>query len=517
MMIRMHPHSNLWRRKSAQLVAILFLGLCVSPAANALRAQCLESEDPLDECIKRAAAAIVDVDDGNVDKLSAFRPEIILYAVIRALTPEQPALGERGQVAAAFMGETARTDKQIGASTNSAGSTTLVENPGLPLFLAYALENGAIQQEVSGTTVTLSGSLYGLMLLASREEDTAKNFERFSLWRRLSTSVTFNLEDTESTSLGDLKLKQVSEYAFRVRILGDRSTRSSRFTKMWRKRVQPHELVYLTNLTGEMQALLNAKQDFLREMMEVFDALKNRVRGFEKQGDAALPRVKELIEDTVRTSIIEPIQRGEISLSEDEKKLIRERAGSALEQARQALARAGLEMDKLLEEFNHTSLLTFAYTNHRRTDLSDYSEFKLLFERPIRLDPLAFDFVSNAGISLYNNPDPARNQSRVRDFHVSISFEGTAKSPFRRADSNDLSKVTYSFSGRYQKMKETRFDIGIAQFKVELPITMGLSLPFSVTYANRTEFNDEDEVRGNFGLSFDLDKLYALTRNILKQ
>ena len=48
---------------------------------------------------------------------------------------------------------------------------------------------------------------------------------------------------------------------------------------------------------------------------------------------------------------------------------------------------------------------------------------------------------------------------------------------------------------------------------MDLPIASGFRVPFSITYASRTELIDESEVRGNFGISLDFDQLYALARS----
>jgi hypothetical protein len=37
----------------------------------------------------------------------------------------------------------------------------------------------------------------------------------------------------------------------------------------------------------------------------------------------------------------------------------------------------------------------------------------------------------------------------------------------------------------------------------------GVSIPLSLTVANRSEFNTEGEVRGAVGLTFDFDSLFA--------
>jgi hypothetical protein len=53
-------------------------------------------------------------------------------------------------------------------------------------------------------------------------------------------------------------------------------------------------------------------------------------------------------------------------------------------------------------------------------------------------------------------------------------------------------------------------DIALGNVKLEIPISSGISFPLSVSFANAAEQVKETYVRGNFGISFDLDKLAAL-------
>src|SRR5437016_1004875 len=50
--------------------------------------------------------------------------------------------------------EEARVDKQVGGSDQNSGSTTVVRKGSVPSVLGFAVENGAIKQSVTGTTVT---------------------------------------------------------------------------------------------------------------------------------------------------------------------------------------------------------------------------------------------------------------------------------------------------------------------------------------------------------------------------
>ena len=50
------------------------------------------------------------------------------------------------------------------------------------------------------------------------------------------------------------------------------------------------------------------------------------------------------------------------------------------------------------------------------------------------------------------------------------------------------------------------------QLKLDLPVTAGVIIPISLTWADRPEVIDEKEVRGLFGFTIDTSKLAALLR-----
>jgi hypothetical protein len=174
----------------------------------------------------------------------------------------------------------------------------------------------------------------------------------------------------------------------------------------------------------------------------------------------------------------------------------------------------GVLKDKL-DELSKGPLATFAYINHRQPDASDYSEFKFLYEQDKSVFRI-LKVVGNAGFSIYNKPNPLLNQTRFRDFSAALSFEGAVDSPFLK-NQPDLSKITYAFTGNYQRMRENsgmvgrKQDLAAFQFKVDFPIYGGLTLPIAVTYSNGTELTDKENTRVNFGFKFDMDKLFALT------
>jgi hypothetical protein len=159
---------------------------------------------------------------------------------------------------------------------------------------------------------------------------------------------------------------------------------------------------------------------------------------------------------------------------------------------------------------------SFAYTNIRPQDgSSSYSVFKGLYLQKA-FSPMKM--LANAEVSVYNKPNPALNQQRIRDFLFALSFEGSAgRSPFI-SNELDQSPITFSFTGSYQRLLENtagpnrKADLGSAQFKLDLPVFTGFTLPLSLSYINATEERNKSGFRFNFGFGLDTDKLAALLR-----
>ena len=57
---------------------------------------------------------------------------------------------------------------------------------------------------------------------------------------------------------------------------------------------------------------------------------------------------------------------------------------------------------------------------------------------------------------------------------------------------------------------DRRGNLGVFQAKISIPVKdSGVKIPISFTYATRTELIKGKDVRGNIGITFDLDSLLA--------
>jgi len=417
------------------------------------------------------------------------------------------------------LGETARTDKQIGASSKSGGSTSLVEKPGFAQLLGFAVERGAIKQSVDTTTLTLSTSPYALIALANRK-DTAQLYQDYSFFNRFGMSASFNLSNQENV-LANASRKQLTEWSVRLRLTGDRSSRGTVFQNFWTDKIRGTvgRPVALENLgenlilndspfstlvidlakTGTPNSLTDLINDYL-------------TRNPNDTPDNKALRVRQIILCSLKKLVYDPVKTNPAMLSEDTRTKIMSKIVPALAATPAEVETARKALEQFLKDLNNKPESTFAYTNHREAMGSDYSELKFLYR--MNADKLKLDF--NASVSLYNNPNKMMNQDRVRDYNVALSFQGEANNPLNRG--MDLSKITYSFSGSYERLKENenmlmrKPDIASVQFKLEFPIALGLSIPVAYTYSNNTEMMMKKENKFNVGLHLDIDKLLEIAR-----
>jgi len=414
-----------------------------------------------------------------------------------------------------YSAESRRTDKQIGSSSGSSGSTTLVEKAGVPDLLSFAIENGAIQQEMRGTNVTLSTSPYAMLMLQGRQ--TQSSYERYGFWRRIGISASFPLDASESDSLGRFDPRAISEWSFSFRILGDRSTRSRKFNEEWDSIVSPKIVNYLkarqrifkSLFTGDMEALDESAKNNTESEVQAYLSTSDGSTDQEK-----IEHISGLILNHLSNDIRDSLIQGRVTLSDSTRDVFLNELIPDLIAAQATYEGVDADIEQLTEKLSRTFLLTFKFTNHRELVGTNYSDLKLLADGFI--DP--FDVLLNAGIALNHDPDAALNQSTIREFSFSGSIQAHFDNMFsNRFNRQNVSRITLSGSGKYVRLENVDGDMGIFQAKLDIPFSSGFSIPFSVTYSTRTELIDESDIRGNFGITLDLDKLYAAARSSLEQ
>jgi hypothetical protein len=460
----------------------------------------------------RAAAELFVTDDDASSQLG----DLTFYAIIHTVAVDA---GREDLLKAIevkqLQEQTKRTDKQIGAGANSEGSTSAIEKPSFAEILGFAVEHGAIQQAVSGTTLNLSSTPYLFTTIANG--DTQSNYKKYGYLTRFGASANFNIQDADNPLLS-ARRQQLTDWSLRLRLSKDRSTRSDDAEEIWdsvKDDFAQQSVVITTFLRDTFQRDLELEThrrdigDRLLKMLQEpsSQTIKNDTTLTENQ---KISQIAEKIVCRTKTDLIDAIRNGSFKLSQENKDRIISQTLPDFAAANAAKERALKTFDERIEALSLKPIFTLAYNNIRPVLGSNYSEMKVLYQKKT-FDPISL--VANAGVSFYHKPNDLLRQKTVRDFSVSVALEGTAgRSPFM-VESKDESQITYSFTGRYERFFENQYfagrkaDIAVAQFKFEIPIAAGMTFPFSVTYANSSELIKENKVRANFGFTFDTDKL----------
>jgi hypothetical protein len=125
---------------------------------------------------------------------------------------------------------------------------------------------------------------------------------------------------------------------------------------------------------------------------------------------------------------------------------------------------------------------------------------------------------ANGSFTWFQSLPSGSKSGHIRDARVSAQFD----IPLREI--KQIGKPTISLSGLFLALFEQplgqqvlvndvpvslRGNIGLVQGKFTIPTKSAVSIPLSVTWASRTELIKESDTRGNIGITFDLDKLFA--------
>jgi hypothetical protein len=391
--------------------------------------------------------------------------------------------------------EERRADKQLGESSGStAGSTSLVSKGGKPAIFALAVENGALAQDVSGTTVTFRGTPAGVI----------KAFGRTGYFQTLKTDDAavavlqkFSFAASFDTSRGVAEGGQATFTADR----GQFSGASVRWSAIDHK--DPRAAVN----DRRWGAFAFTQTDLDAAALAAFAALR------------ADPAIDAWVADTQQAIAAAPADEVQAVVIAR----FRQLAGVEIAPAtRAAVMEAGRQFEGLLKrradvlrEIEGGGQLVFDWAYQRPATGTGSSNFKVVGSvgRSILL-------TGNGSVTLYHGALPAETD-RLRDIQAAVQID------IPMGDPEDLGRYIVSLSTKVQHMPKdviaaegtlfpgTKGTIWLGQMKLTIPVKgTAARIPLSVTLANRTELIPERKVfaRANVGLSYDLDAVFARFR-----
>lgn len=439
------------------------------------------------------------------------RQHVPLYASILA-TGYTPSAVASIQTAV----DEARVDKQVGANGSAVGSTSLTSKGSVPAILGLAVENGALAQNVSGSTITFTGRPVQIAQVFQKTSFTnsykaIQNNGTLDVLNRFSFAFSFdtNRGDAGGTFTGSAN--QFSGFTLHVDIVNDRDPRDKRFDTQWQGlqsgiaqqlaqqlyRVYDEVLTapefqakfqqWLTGAVAMIASAINANDD-----MVLANAVNKSFQSFPKASD--VPASDAILKGFVGST-------------------------TAMLVARQ----------NILAYVGKSPIVTVDYSNNKATlvsplqlKLPDTSSFSLIAEG----SPLTGgDFTFNAVATIFNSR-PTGVTNVLRDAQLSCQLDV----PLNSKSVASAGNFVLSFSGQYKRVAQTinpmlsgvstsnpdaalKGNIEIGQIKLTIPVKgSGVKIPVSFTAANRSELINETDIRGNIGITFDMDTIMGLLK-----
>lgn len=414
-----------------------------------------------------------------------------------------------------------RTDVQGGASSAASGSTSVTSSPVLPAIFGAAMESGALTRSVSGSTITLKVNPAGLlcasrpdvvMAVARREDDACR-----TVWKRVGATLSFDATRGEKkAALEDLQTleRQFAELLVRVELVNRRKPGVGGLQRRFKKDYEDWH-ASAANLGEQVDAIVGmqaAKAELAARLKELRTSAKYKALSPGNTADvkARAAAIASVVNAVAASSALD---------------------GAEIARVRKAWLTSLRSFGVLANAVANAPILTAEY-GLQKPDLAKVAIGDVVPEggRPPSVHSLRviyaqgvprrqLDITANLSASVFDEVRPGM-AGRFRD--IRAAAEGKWK--LRQVGSYGV--PTFSMAAMYVYLHQQPLGLGLAAFnktaieekghiglfqaKLEFPTSNNaVRIPLSFTYSNRTEMVEESEVRGQFGLSFNLDALFG--------
>lgn len=550
-----------FQRKSARFAAsLVFALLCVSLQ--------LQGQVISDAC----AGALKNVKDAAPgaakDKalLNLIRPgrNAACYATI--IAGQGLGKAEKAQFKSVLeLFEASRTDKQAGSSTGTGGTTNLVSKGVAARILSFAAEHGALTESVSKNVVTVQGSLDGIPAVLIRQglvpycpesEPQTKSClhqRAIDTLSRFLYSVSFDTgqgQTVTGTSSGaqqgtaqpvvfTAQQQQITQVMGKFLIIRSKeSIASAKFKKDFKDAINSLKddagagaaLNKLwTGLINNSQSYANWEACTKKELDPIRDdndELKTKW----------LPRAQQLVRILKGTSLFDSqcneIDANDPRVETDLKDLAKNSANNpnieqAATDALRALTAFAFTEEQFINSIIQKPVLTFEYDYNRPPGQPDNSTFKLIYGQGMGAN---WSVTANGSFNIFNSQPTVPGADRLAytqaalEVDRNIHFLGPQtlsgayyfqyqNSPgiLNVSPGNPLPGVSFvNLPPTATQAFAQKGNIHIAQLKLSMGAgSSNVKFPVSVSYSNRTELITKPVWRGQIGVSYDLDALFA--------
>jgi hypothetical protein len=391
-----------------------------------------------------------------------------------------------------------RNDTQTGASSGSAGSTSLVSNPYLADIFGVSLESGAILKTVSGTTTNLQIKPAGIFCAVSNGDGAraVAGTDCMEFWKRIGVVAAFD----KNRSNAPAPLIALQDDLSQLRIHFDLLQRTvSRASKEVNDRMarQAGLATGIAMLFFTDPALLHWSKETRADLLQAANSTTDaeRKQALAEIWSAALDKLGRLLQADPSLRAASPSLAAFANLN----------ANTNL----RALVADKLERTSLAIEYSWDRAdVATADKGQRPPDLSTA---RLIYAR--NYQPLVL--TANAEMSWFNKTLPGM-QGAFRDWQVS------AAATFLLNGIPYFGQPALSFAGLIGDLRQQPLGFNYVVPVVDLagPIrafntrlefptaNKSVTIPFSFTYTNRTDLNKQPDVRGSIGIALRFDSFF---------
>jgi len=451
--------------------------------------------------------------------------------------------------------EARRIDRQFGESAAGGATTSLVSKTGIPELFGAALENGALSRSNQGTVATFRLQAHGVYSLFKPDAgpctvlnpvcDTPTGFAL----RGISGSVSIDNNPatnttTSATTTEPGKSNPVTTLLSQATGGGRFSGASLRYELLSRQNIESKQSI--KDFIKTYDGLADVRKNFLASWVDFLDK------------DEENPKI-QIAWDKFNQMYSQDWLKSNVLNDPDPTSAFETHYSNALDvlwgvldngsDARQELWKDVLEnnsiyVNKINQAFASLLLkpkLTVEYTHASPQNLSPTSNIRLLGDfklgkiQPVDGQVNSGDYNSlltfNAAFTFYEKVPTGLTTGRWRDAQASLQFDR------KLGPATSLNRPTLSLSAYYQyqinnailefdknslapgtliqlvkpaaEVLNTTGHIGILQSKLTFRLTDTISIPLAISWSNRTELIKASAIRGQFGLSFDLNKLLS--------
>jgi hypothetical protein len=476
-----------------RVLIISFLLISISVCAWA------QDVDPLDQMIRNLAAdPAPDPDDFAQN-----------YAKLRLI---RQAGKQQFEELLAFR----RADIQSGASSGASGSTSAVLSPLLPAIFGLSFETGAITRSITGNTITFKVNPVGLLCasgadaaaVARRSDEACKVF-----WKRAGFTASFDTSRGEKKpqleSLDALS-SQFSELSVRFEVINQRTLTGQdynrRFGTVAEFNRKAQDLV--TTMAATLPPALTT--DYSAKVSEAVTQVM-ATEGYKSANAAGKANLLRAAIDPIAP----PPFPEEQAIANLQRQWV-DTLGAFQKQQDAVLNAPVLTAVYSYQQPDVATAATASAIVPVGTRPPNVHTAGLVYAQGILSAKM--DLTANATASWFNEVRPGMPDA-FRDFRA--GFQAT----FKLRQLNGYGVPTLTFAGLYTYLHQQPLGLGLVAFnqaqikekghiglfqgKLELPAGKNaIRIPVSFTYSNRTELIKESEVRGQIGLSFNLDQLF---------